>query len=82
MEYRYNPNGVCSKEFILDVENEIIKNIKIVGGCTGNTSGIAKLVIGMNINEVIKRLKGIPCRNGTSCPDQLAIALEKIKENY
>lgn len=82
MEYRYKPEGVCSKEFVINVENDIIKNIKIVGGCAGNTSGISKLVIGMNIDEVIKRLKGINCRNGTSCPDQLAIALEKIKGNY
>lgn len=82
MEYRYRPQGVCSREFVIDIENDIVKDVKIVGGCAGNTSGISKLVVGMNINEVIKRLKGIPCRNGTSCPDQLAIALEKIKENH
>lgn len=79
MEYRYRPEGVCSREFIIDVEGDIVKNVQIIGGCAGNTSGISKLVAGMNINDIIEKLKGIPCRNGTSCPDQLAKALEKIK---
>ena len=81
MQYTYNPKGVCSRQMIIDVENNIIKNVKIVGGCAGNTQGVARLVQGMNIDEAIKRLKGIPCGNkGTSCPDQLAEALENIKK--
>lgn len=81
MEYRYKPQGVCSSEMIFDIDGDIIKSVKIINGCSGNTKGISKLVEGMKIDEVIKRLKGIPCglRN-TSCPDQLAKGLEKIKE--
>lgn len=81
MEYRYKPTGVCSQEMIIEVEKDIIKKVTIVGGCAGNTKGICALVQGMNIDEVIKRLKGTPCRDkGTSCPDQLARALEEIKK--
>lgn len=80
MEYIYNPQGVCSIEMKIKVENDIIENIEIIGGCPGNTIGITRLIKGMNIDEAIKRLKGILCGNkGTSCPDQLAIALEHIK---
>lgn len=82
MEYRYKPNGVCSYEMIVEVEEDIVKKVTIVGGCAGNTVGVSKLVEGMKIDEVIKRLKGIPCGyKGTSCPDQLARALEEIKNN-
>lgn len=81
MIYQYEPKGVCSMQMNIEVEDEIIKNVEIIGGCAGNTQGVSALVQGMNINEAIKRLKGIDCRGrGTSCPDQLAIALEKIKE--
>ena len=81
MVYQYEPKGVCSMQMNIEVENSIIKSVKIVGGCAGNTQGVSRLVEGMNINEAIKRLKGIDCRGrGTSCPDQLAKALEKIKE--
>ena len=80
MEYRYRPSGVCSREMIIEVDNNIIKKITIVGGCDGNTKGISKLVVGMNINDVIEKLKGIQCgMKGTSCPDQLAKALLEIK---
>ena len=83
MEYRYKPSGVCSREMIIELEGNIIKKLTIVGGCAGNTAGISKLVEGMNINEVIKRLKGLPCGiKSTSCPDQLAKALEEVKEKY
>ena len=81
MTYQYEPKGVCSRQMIIEVENEIIKSVEIIGGCAGNTKAVSVLVSGMNINEAIKRLRGIDCRGrGTSCPDQLAIALEKIKE--
>lgn len=82
MEYRYKPSGVCSYEMIIEVEEDTIKKVTIIGGCAGNTKGISKLVEGMKIDEVIEKLKGIPCRDrGTSCPDQLARALEEIKKN-
>lgn len=81
MIYEYEPKGVCSIRMNIEVEGEIIKTVKIIGGCAGNTKGVSVLVEGMNINDAIKKLKGIDCRGrGTSCPDQLAIALEKIKE--
>ena len=81
MVYQYEPKGVCSREMIIDVENEIIKSVQIIGGCAGNTKGVSVLVEGMNIDEAIKKLRGIDCRGrGTSCPDQLAIPLEKIKQ--
>ena len=80
MEYRYKPQGVCSQEIIIETDGDIIKNVKIVGGCAGNTVGVSRLIQGMKIDEAIKRLKGIPCGfRGTSCPDQLSRALEEIK---
>ena len=79
MEYRYKTKGTCSEEMIIEIEKDIIKKVTIIGGCKGNTLGISKLVEGMRIDDVIRKLKGIPCgHKGTSCPDQLAIALEKI----
>ncbi len=82
MEYRYTPRGVCSREMIIELEGDIIKNVKIIGGCAGNTVGVSKLIEGMQIDEAIKRLKGIPCGfKSTSCPDQLAIALEEAKKH-
>ena len=81
MVYQYEPKGVCSMQMNIEVEENIIKSVQIIGGCAGNTKGVSVLVEGMNIDEAIKRLRGIDCRGrGTSCPDQLAIALEKIKE--
>ena len=82
MEYRYTPSDmVCSQEMIIELDGDIIKKVTIVGGCAGNTIGVSNLVAGMKIDEAIKRLKGIPCgMRGTSCPDQLAIALEQAKK--
>lgn len=80
MEYRYTPEGVCSMVMIFDIENDIIKSLKIVGGCPGNTVGVSKLVENRKIDEVIELLKGIQCGyRGTSCPDQVAKALEEYK---
>lgn len=81
MVYSYRPQGVCSMQMNIDVEGETIKSVEIIGGCAGNTKGVSVLVEGMNINDAIRKLKGIDCRGrGTSCPDQLAKGLEKIKE--
>jgi len=80
MEYIYETKGTCSSKMIIQINGEIIEKLTIIGGCAGNTQGISKLVEGMKIDDVIKKLKGIPCKNkGTSCPDQLAQALEEIK---
>ena len=71
----------CSQEIIVDVDDDIVKSVKFVGGCNGNTKGISELVKNMKIDDVIEKLKGINCgTRGTSCPDQLARALEEIKE--
>ena len=78
MKYDYTPRGVCSRRMTVEIENEIIKDCRILGGCNGNSQGICSLVIGMDAREAIKRLKGIDCNGrGTSCPDQLAYALEE-----
>lgn len=79
MKYTYIPHGVCSRQIEIEVENETVKKLKVIGGCNGNLQGIAKLVQGMKVKEVIEKLKGIDCGGkGTSCPDQIAKALEQI----
>jgi len=76
----YKPNGVCAKEIQFEVKDDIVQSVAFIGGCPGNATGVANLVKGMEIREVITRLQGIPCRHRqTSCPDQLAQAL---KEHY
>ena len=82
MEYKYTPQGVCSMQMIFQIEGDIIKSLKIIGGCPGNTVGVSKLVVGKTADEVIEMLKGIPCgMRGTSCPDQVARALEEYKKS-
>ena len=73
----YKTHNVCSRSIEFEVENNIITACKFNGGC-----GVAALVVGMTVDEAIRRLKGIQCRNGTSCPDQLATALEEYKANH
>ncbi len=81
MEYRYRPTGVCSQEMVIELDGDIIKSVKIIGGCPGNTVGLTYMIQGRKIDEVIQKLKGIPCgMKTTSCPDQLARALEEIKK--
>ena len=81
MTYEYTPRGVCSRKLILTVENGILTDLEVIGGCNGNLQGISALVKGMPIDEVIKRLDGIRCgMRGTSCPDQLAQALKEIEK--
>ncbi len=81
MRYTYTPTGVCSRKFEIDLDGNKIKSIKVIGGCPGNTIGLAKLLEGMDVNEAISKLKGIKCgMRSTSCPDQIAKALEKIIE--
>lgn len=74
----YKTKGTCSSEINLEIENDIIKAVSFKGGCNGNLQGIAALVIGMNKDEVIKKLEGVHCgMKSTSCPDQLAQALKE-----
>ncbi len=78
---QYTTQGVCATQIDFDVVDEKVTNVKFTMGCMGNTQGVAALVEGMNIEEAIRRLKGIDCRGrGTSCPDQLARALEMYLE--
>ena len=79
MTIQYNPRGVCSRAFSIEVEDGKIGDVKIMGGCHGNLQGIAALVKGMPAKEAADRLKGIRCGfKSTSCPDQLARKLEEI----
>lgn len=78
----YKTSGVCSRTIDFEIENGIIKEVKFNGGCPGNTQGVARLVKGRSIDEVISLLEGVQCRNGTSCPDQLAKALKEYKESH
>ncbi len=72
----YSTKGTCSKQIIFDIdENNTIHNVKFIGGCSGNLQGISRLVEGRTPDEVVSLLKGIRCKQNTSCPDQLAQAL-------
>ena len=78
--YSFKTKGTCAKEILFDLDGDKIKNVRFVLGCPGNTGGISRLIEGMSVDEAISRLKGIDCNGrGTSCPDQLAQALEKAK---
>ena len=83
MKYIYEPQGVCSMQMIFEIEEDTIKDLKIIGGCPGNTVGVSLLVKGRKVDEVIELLKGIPCgMRGTTCPDQVSKALQEYKEKY
>lgn len=74
----YKTSGTCSRMVVVDVEDGVITDCRFVGGCAGNTQGVAALVIGMKAEEAIAKIKGIKCGfKPTSCPDQLAKALEE-----
>ena len=76
----YTTSGVCSRKIDIEVENGIVMHVDFTGGCSGNTQGVARLVEGMPVEEAIKRLSGIRCGfKATSCPDQLARALQSMQ---
>jgi len=73
---------VCSRQIDIVIDGDILRAVRYTGGCNGNTTGIAALVAGMKVNDVISRLEGIDCGGrGTSCPDQLARALKQLLQN-
>ena len=77
---QFRPQGVCSQLINVELDGDTIKSVEFVGGCSGNTQGVARLVEGMNVDEAISRLDGIKCGfKPTSCPDQLAQALKQYK---
>lgn len=80
MQYEYKTKGTCSQRILFEVEDGKLYNVQYIGGCNGNLKGIASLVNGMNIDDVIARLEGTTCGfKSTSCPDQLAKALKEVK---
>lgn len=82
MTYSFRPQGVCSQQMQVELQGHVIEKLTVIGGCSGNLQGIAKLVEGMRAEDAIARLKGIRCGGKpTSCPDQLARGLEKALKN-
>lgn len=82
LKYEYKPTGVCSQKIEFEVDDGIIKDVRFFGGCNGNLKGISSIVKGMKVQDVIDRLKGINCgMKKTSCPDQLARALEQALQS-
>ena len=76
----YTTKGVCSRKIDIDVEDRKIIKVQFLGGCSGNTQGVASLLVGMTVDEAIERLSGIHCGpRPTSCPDQVARALAEYK---
>ena len=79
MVIEYRPRGVCSRAFTIQVEDGVIQDVKVLGGCSGILQGISALLKGMPVDEAIRRMEGIRCGSkATSCPDQLAQALKTI----
>ena len=79
MEFTFRPRGVCSQMMDIEIEDNKLVKLKVMGGCSGNLQGISALVVGMKAEEAIRRLKGIRCGfKNTSCPDQLAQNLESL----
>lgn len=82
MTFEFVPRGVCARKMVISVEDGIVTDAQIIGGCHGNSQGVAALVKGMSVEEIISRLSGIRCGyKPTSCPDQLAAALKKYQED-
>jgi len=82
MHYSFNTRGVCATKLEFDVEEGMVKNVSFFGGCDGNHKGVAALAEGMTPDEAAKRLRGITCgMRKSSCPDQLAVALEEFMKN-
>ena len=78
---RYNLNGVCARYVDIEVDGDVIKKVTFLGGCSGNTQGVARLIEGQKIDDVIDKLSGIRCGfKNTSCPDQLTRVLRKVKD--
>ena len=77
MTIEYTPRGVCSRRFQIDVEDGVIRDVQVLGGCNGNLKGLSALLRGMKVEEAVARMEGIRCGGKpTSCPDQLAQALK------
>ena len=81
MKYDFSPKGVCARRLEFELDGNIVKNVRFMGGCNGNLKALAALTEGMTVDQVCERLKGITCGlKNTSCSDQLAQALAKAQE--
>lgn len=78
MKTTFTTQGTCARFIDLEIDDGQVRSVRFIGGCTGNAQGVAALVAGMPAEEAIRRLRGIRCRGNTSCPDQLAQALETL----
>lgn len=77
MKFNYTPKGVCARQFTIEVEDGVIADVSVVGGCNGNLQGLSALLKGMRVEDAIQRMEGIRCGfKPTSCPDQMAQALK------
>lgn len=80
--FTYRTSGTCSRQIIFEVDDDNkIHNVQFVGGCNGNTQGVSRLAEGKDIDELEELLKGVKCRNNTSCPDQLSKAITAYKQS-
>lgn len=79
MKTTYATQGTCARFIDIELDGETVTRVNFIGGCNGNTSGLSALLQGMNMQDVILRLKGIRCQGDTSCPDQLVRALEAMQ---
>ncbi len=78
----YKTQGTCSREILFDIDGDVIKSVEFIGGCSGNTQGVARLVEGMKVEDAISKIEGIKCGpKSTSCPDQLAKAFKQYLAN-
>lgn len=78
MKFKYKTHGTCSNSILFELDDNKVHNVQFIGGCSGNTQGVCRLIEGMDVNEAISRIEGIQCGpRPTSCPDQLACALKK-----
>ncbi|MEG1581814.1 MAG: TIGR03905 family TSCPD domain-containing protein [Clostridia bacterium] len=75
----FSTKGTCARQIVFEVENNVLTDLRFIGGCSGNLQGISRLVKGMKLDDIIAKVENIQCRNGTSCPDQLAKALKEYK---
>ena len=80
--YSHKNLGTCSSRVLFDIHDGVVTDCSFEGGCRGNLQGVSQLVKGRKVDDVIEVLKGIQCRNGTSCPDQLANALIEWKKEH
>ncbi len=79
--FTYNTAGTCSRQILFEVNDNKLHGVKFIGGCSGNLQGVSRLVEGRDIDEVENLLRGIKCRNNTSCPDQLSRAIAAYKQS-